>query len=128
MSENSPQPKPPELTLKHGAKAEVLKNELKEQILKEIKGKPNYQSLKLDVELTRAVCLLIEERINNNKKKRINKKELAISCLNDVFSLSVEERNAISKQIDSLHSRGKLKKKWFRKLVFGTISLIGRFL
>jgi hypothetical protein len=117
-----------QLKLKHLAKAKALENQLKSDIKKHVQAIPEYQSLKLDLDLTKSVCRLVEDRVNNNKDKKIDKKQLVLSQLHELFTLTPEERHAISKHIDYLHSNGKLNKKWVKNAVRGVISVVSAFL
>ena len=79
-SNNQPS-KNPSLKLKKSAKIIILKTKVLNAIVNEIRDMPNYMNLKHNNELTIAVCNLVESMINNNKNKKIDKKQLVIDCI-----------------------------------------------
>ena len=91
------------LSINNSGKSTILKNEIIDFILKDIQKIPNSQSLKNDVEILLHICNLIENLISKNKQK-INKKQLVIDIMTQVFYLnSDDEKNALEKQIQFLY-------------------------
>jgi len=91
------------LSINNSGKSTILKNEIVDFILKDIQKIPNSQSLKNDVEILLHICNLIENLISKNKQK-INKKQLVIDIMTQVFYLnSDDEKNALEKQIQFLY-------------------------
>ena len=62
---------------------------------------------KFDAEFLLYVCNLIEHLVGNNK---IDKKKLAISILNSIFTLNLNEIEVLSSLIEFLHSNQLIKK------------------
>ena len=67
------------------------------------------EKLKLDPEFILHVCNLIE----NSNVHNINKKELALKVLSQVFGFNDNDKIEISQQIDFLYNCGKIKKTTF---------------
>ena len=79
-------------------------------ILVKLKDKINQiEKLKLDPEFILHVCNLIE----NSNVHNINKKELALKVLSQVFGFNDNDKIEISQQIDFLYNCGKIKKTTF---------------
>ena len=80
-------------------------------ILIKLKDKINeIEKLKLDHEFILQVCNLIENTIPNGNQHNINKKELALKVLIQVFGLNDNDKLEISQQIDFLHQCGKIRR------------------
>ena len=62
---------------------------------------------KFDAEFLLYICNLIEHLVGNNK---IDKKKLAISILNSIFTLNLNEIEMLSSLIEFLHSNQLIKK------------------
>jgi hypothetical protein len=73
-----------------------------------LKEFPRYQDLKMNIELTIYAGCLLENLIS--KKYNIDKKELLITILKDVFDLNAEEVKLLDSQIDFLLLEHKIKK------------------
>ena len=85
-------------------------NNIIDHILIKLKDKINQiEKLKLDPEFILHVCNLIE----NSNVHNINKKELAIKVLTQVFGFNDNDKIEISQQIDFLYNCGKIKKSTF---------------
>jgi hypothetical protein len=78
------------------------------KITLKIKERPQFEVLKLNHDLTSYVCCWVETLIS--KKLDIDKKQIAIQILTDVYSLTPDEQAQISKQIEFLKSVGLIKK------------------
>jgi hypothetical protein len=79
-------------------------------ILIKLKDKINQiEKIKLDPEFILHVCNLIE----NSNVHNINKKELALKVLSQVFGFNDYDKIEVSQQIDFLHNCGKIKKTTF---------------
>ena len=87
----------PKNKLKH------LKNraELFDAIVEKIVNLKEYSSLKFDNELLIFVCNCIENGLNN-KKKKIDKKELCLEIYHKVFTMNEKEKEQISNSIEFL--------------------------
>lgn len=113
---NTPKTLPP-IKLKNNAKSVILKNTLQNELINKLKEISNIMELKNSVEITELVCNMIENSINNNKKKTIDKKKLVINVIGTVFKLSDEEKSNFEKQIDYLFENGKIKKETIKFLL-----------
>lgn len=118
----------PNLKIKHGAKAIMTKAVIKEKLTEKLKEIPELSKLKLDEEITRWVCELVEDMVHNNKKKKIDKKLLVVSILADGMGLNTDEREAVSKHIDFLYNNKMIKKKLIKKYVGKGLRLLGGIL
>ena len=87
----------PKNKLKH------LKNraELFDAIVEKIVNLKEYSSLKFDNELLIFVCNCIENGLNN-KKKKIDKKDLCLEIYHKVFTMNEKEKEQISNSIEFL--------------------------
>ena len=86
------------------------------KISNKVKELPNYDLLKLNHDLTAYVCSLIETLIK--KKYQVDKKEIAMQILTDLFNLNADEIDQLSKQIDFLISIGVIKRiSYYRRIV-----------
>lgn len=120
----------PPIAMKNSCKSVVLRSNLKLAIVDDIKSNAsaNLVELKLHPELTKYVCCVIENSINNNKKKKIDKKSLAVDILAEVFTLTAADKETVSKQIDYLVINGLIKKKTMKLIVKGLIKTVGTVL
>jgi hypothetical protein len=75
-------------------------------IIKEIK---NLEELRLDPELTKYVCNVIQNTITKEEEKQICKKNLCATILISLFNLDEKEVNAIDKQIKYLENNKEIK-------------------
>lgn len=73
-----------------------------------IKEFPKWNDLKLNTELTIFAGCLLENLIS--KKYNVDKKELLVTIFKDIFSLTDDEVNILSSQIDFLNENGMIKK------------------
>jgi hypothetical protein len=105
---------PPEqlIEIKHTLKTVSDKQLLIDRIIKFITSQfTNIIELKFDPELTLAICNIIEDQLPNNKKK-IDKKELLITVLKQIFNnygWTDQDSEIIEKQLQHFISRGKIK-------------------
>ena len=97
----------PNIDLKNSLKTHFDKETLINKITSLISFIPNYQSLKLDVELTKLVINIIEDELKNDKKT--NKNDLLIAVLSRVFNLNGEEINVLNQQLEFLKKNKHIK-------------------
>jgi hypothetical protein len=94
--------------LKNASKKAKTEKELQDYIVEALKDLP------YDLSTVEYVCNLIENGFDTNKKKmKIDKKKLAILCLEEVFNDLKLSSNMVSKlesDIEHLHSLGRIKK------------------
>jgi len=94
--------------LKREQLEKILNNRLQELNMIQ----PKY---KVDVELIRYVCNMVEHFILKNDK--IDKKQFVLEFMKNTFSANDEELEIISKAIEYLHSNKHIKKVSFWKLI-----------
>ena len=85
-----------------------------------IKEFPKWNDLKLNTELTIFAGCLLENLIS--KKYNVDKKELLVTIFKDTFTLTDEEVNILSSQIDFLNENGMIKKISNLKIMSKSIS------
>ena len=102
----------PDILMKHSFQAFAVENTLIKTIVDKIKLIPFYEQLKNDIEITEHVCNLVENTIVNNKSSRpIDKKQLVIKIMVQLFNLNSDtERKIIDQQIDYLINNKMIKK------------------
>ena len=96
--------------LKHHYNFEIVREEL----LIEFRKIPKIEELKFDSELTTCLMNIIEQVIK--KSHKIDKKNLVIQILTELFSLTDLEQQIISKDIDFIHSNGLITSKIISKI------------
>jgi len=107
-----------DLKFKNSLKSYVIYNTLVEDITKIIREIPNFDKLsKMNNELILLICNVIENKITNNKKKKIDKKNLVIDVIHNLFCLSVDDRKNIGEIIQFLNDNNKIKKDKISKVV-----------
>ena len=77
-----------------------------------IKIIPQFDQLKHDIEITEHVCNLVENSISKNKySKPIDKKQLVIKIISQIFNLNSEpDKKIVEQQIDYLFNNNMIKK------------------
>jgi hypothetical protein len=94
-------------TLKSHYHYESVLKIISEKLVKIPELKTNFR---LDPQLTLIVCNLLEYMIKDNKKLKINKKNLATRILTDIFELTIEEVEQVGSQIEFLHDNKQIKR------------------
>ena len=78
-----------------------------------IRAIPNVLNLKLDIELTCYICNVIENEIgaNNKKNKKIDKLDVFVRIVNEVFNgtITEEEKKILIGQVEYLLTNKKIK-------------------
>ena len=102
----------PDVPLKNSAKNFALENTLIQSIVEKIKLIPQYDLLKNDIEICEHVCNLVENSITKNKNsKPIDKKQLVIKIMTQLFNLNLEaDRIIVGQQIDYLINNNMIMK------------------
>jgi hypothetical protein len=99
------------ITIKNSLQKHTLYYNLLDDIVKKLSTEiKSIDKLRLDPELTLLICNLIENSITTGNKNDIDKKELVIKILTQLFNLSDSEQAIISQQIDFLIANNKIKK------------------
>ena len=90
-----------------------------DQISSKIKLIPQYEKIRIEIELVKCVANIVENYVqkNNSKQKnKVDKKQLVIDSLHEVFNYNDQERNLVSSLIDYLFNNEQIKKSSFYKL------------
>ena len=90
-----------------------------EQVSEKIKQIPQYERLRVEIELVKTVCNIVENMVSKKNKKAkqpINKKQLVVDALSSVFSYSEQEKDLINSLIDFLFTNDMIKRLPFHKL------------
>ena len=109
----------PDIKFKNNLKKHHLTFSLIEQIAEKIKQIPSYELLRVEIELVRTVCNIVENYVksgNSKKKNPINKKKLVVDSLCSVFSHNPQEILLIESLIDFLFNNDQIKKSSWWKL------------
>ena len=97
------------LKLKNSTKQYFKKARLREAIIQEIQQLPDFnRDLKFDNEIIEAVLQIINEKFY--KRSDEERKTIAISILKDLFTLTPDEINIITKTIDYMYENKIIKK------------------
>jgi len=91
-----------------------------EQISDKIKKIPQYDKIKIEIEMIKCVCNIIENVIKNGNKTKqnpIDKKDLVINCLSAVYNYFDSEKLLVSSLIDFIFNNRQIKKSSTYKLV-----------
>jgi hypothetical protein len=112
------------LKLKNSTKQYFKKAKLKESIINEIQCLPEFnKDLKFDNEIIEAILQTVEDKFY--KKTKDEKKEISLNILKDLFTLSQDEINIITKTISYMYENKIIKKP---KVVLKYLSIIGRYI
>jgi hypothetical protein len=99
------------ISIKNSLQKHTLYYNLLDDIVKKLSTEiKSIDKLRLDPELTLLICNLIENSITTGNKNKIDKKELVIKILTQLFNLNDTEQTIISQQIDFLIANYKIKK------------------
>jgi hypothetical protein len=104
----------PTVKIKNSIKIFTKTNVLIDQLIKHIQTIPNYQNLKNDIELIEYICQLVEQMIkkgNSDKSNKIDKKQIVLTVLQQLFALNPSELLNVTNQIEYLVINGIIKKK-----------------
>ncbi len=97
----------PNIDLKNSLKIHFDKETLINKITSLIGFIPNYQSLKLDIELTKLVINIIEDELKNDKTT--NKNDLLTTVLGRIFNLNGDELKVLNQQLEFLKNNKHIK-------------------
>ena len=99
------------ISIKNSLQKHTLFHNLLDDIIKKLSNEIKcIEKIRLDPELNLLTCNLIENSIANGNKFDIEKKQLAIQILTQIFNLNDAEKTIISQQIDFLINNNKIKK------------------
>jgi hypothetical protein len=101
----------PQLNLKHSIQKHVTYKGIVMGIVEKIRTEiPDIDELKLDVEVTKLVCSLVEDIIKKGNPFGIEKQALVLEILTKQFDLTAEEQHQVNQQITFLFDNGQIKK------------------
>ena len=89
------------------------------QIVQLVTKIPEFNKLRCETELVRSVCNMVENSSipkKNSDGLKINKKELVLDCLQQIFHYNPQEKEIVSAMIDFLISNNFVKKLSYYKL------------
>ena len=105
------------LPLKGIVKSHVELKNLEQQIFDRLIHIPQIDSLKSSIQLVELVCMCVENSVakNNSKKGKdaIDKKALVIAILDKLFTLTLLEKEIISRHIEYLCDSRVIKRRSF---------------
>lgn len=93
---------------KRGLARSDLERKLGEMLEEKVKSLPDFNTLKLNPELILLVCNMAEE--GAEKKFNIDKKELVMKVLDNIFKYAESEKRLLDDQIEFLHATKKIKR------------------
>lgn len=85
-----------------------LEKQLQNIIEEKVKALPNYVDLRLHPELILLCCQLVENTISNNKKAKVDKKQLVLDVLTKIFTYNASDKKQADETIEFLHSTKKI--------------------
>ena len=110
----------PDIKFRNTLKKHNINFSVIDQIAEKIKKIPQYDSIRIEIEMVKCVCNIIENCIkkgNKTKKNPIDKKDLVINCLSSVYNYNESEKLLISSLIDFLFNNSQIKKSSSYKLI-----------
>lgn len=110
---------------KRGLARADLERKLGEMLEEKVKSLPDFSTLKLNPELILLVCNMVEE--GSEKRHNIDKKELVMRVLENIFKYNESDKRLLDDQIEFLHATKKIKRvRLIVKLVHYLIDWIQR--
>ena len=101
----------PKFKLLNKLKLHCTYGSLVECIIEEIKKIPDLNSLKMNPDLTKMICTVVEEICSDKKLKgKIEKKSLVVEVLQKSFDLNEEEQKLLSSNIDFICDNDMIKR------------------
>ena len=83
---------------------------LVEEIDKELRKIPSLEQLKLNPELTKLLCSVVENlELNKSIQGKIEKKTLVVEVLTNIFKLTEDQQKLVGDSIDFMCSNGLIK-------------------
>jgi len=99
-----------DLSFKHNLKKHNIVFGLIEKIAEKVKQIPNYENIRLEIELILTVANIVENYVSKGNKKKVDKKQLVIDALSKVFTYNEDEKKLVGSLIDFLHNNNKIKR------------------
>ena len=99
----------PQLNLKHSIQKHVTYKGIVLGIVEKIRTEiPDIDELKLNPEITKMVCNLVEDIIKKGNPFGIEKQTLVLEILTKQFNLTAEEQHQVNQQITFLFDNGQI--------------------
>jgi len=99
------------IEFKNSVALHIKQNKIVSELIEKIKSEiPKLEELKLDPELTKYIVTVVENKINKQEAKEIDKYNLCITVLCGLFELNESETNFLYKQIKYLEHNKQIKK------------------
>ena len=109
----------PDIKFKNNLSKHNVVYSLIDQISSKIKLIPQYEKIRIEIELVKCVANIVENYVqkNNSKQKnKVDKKQLVIDSLHEVFNYNEQEKNLVSSLIDYLFNNEQIRRSSFYKL------------
>ena len=109
----------PDIKFKNNLSKHNIVYSLIDQISEKIKLIPEYEKIRIEIELVKCVCNIVENYVkkkNSKDKNKVDKKQLVIDTLAKVFNYTEQEKNLVSSLIDYLFNNSQIKKMSYYKL------------
>ena len=109
----------PDIKFKNNLSKHNIVYSLIDQISEKIKLIPEYQKIRVEIELVKTVCNIVENYVkkkNSKDRNKVDKKQLVIDTLAKVFNYTEQEKNLVSSLIDYLFNNSQIKKMSYYKL------------
>jgi hypothetical protein len=92
-----------QVKLPKGLESHYLREVLRDEIVQRVKLIPRYEAFKGSVSMVRMVAECVENLTEPNAKRKLNKRELCLDCLRDLFPAATElEIAQMGRHIDYL--------------------------
>ena len=108
-----------DIKFKNSLKKHNIIYSLIEKVAEKIKLIPQYEKLRVEIELVKTVANIVENMVSKKNKKAkqpIDKKQLVVDALSFVFSYSEPEKQLIISLIDYLFNNDQIKRMGIYKL------------
>ena len=109
----------PDIKFKNNLSKHNIVYSLIDQISEKIKLIPEYEKIRVEIELVKTVCNIVENYVkkkNSKDRNKVDKKQLVIDTLAKVFNYTEQEKNLVSSLIDYLFNNSQIKKMSYYKL------------
>jgi hypothetical protein len=101
----------PDVCLKNNLEKHFMVNNTVASLCEKLNTIQNISRLVLDPELTLLVCNLVENTVGDNRKKQLDKKEMVVQILSNLFpELTNEQKESLRTQIQFLFENGRIKR------------------
>ena len=106
----------PQLKFKHELKSDDDYASIVKDLIEQVKQKPDLNGMKMNPELTRALCATIEKTCNKHWFTKFNKKSLVVEILQKTYNLTEEEQSIIGNSVDFICNNKLITSSYFYRL------------